>query len=146
MTIKVAVTLAPGARLPERMTEGAAADDLYAAEDKWLPPFWWPRPARLVDTGLRMAIPHQWEGEIRPRSSMAIGGIEIPNAPATIDSDYRGPVKVPLINRGLLPRRIRQGQRIAQLLIKPAFAVEYDAVSALEATERGPGGFGSTGK
>jgi len=93
-----------------------------------------------------MAIPRGHEGQVRPRSGLATKhGLTLPNAPGTIDSDYRGEVKVPLINLGQQPYTITQGQRIAQLVIAPVTQAVVVEVSELEDTARGAGGFGSTG-
>jgi len=116
--------------------------DLRAAEACTLQP----RQRHAVPTGLRVAIPDGWEGQIRPRSGLAFRhGLSIPNAPGTIDSDYRGELKVLLINLGDAPIDIERGMRIAQMLITPAPQVEVLVVADLEDTERGAAGFGSTG-
>ena len=99
-----------------------------------------------VPTGLRVAIPSGWEGQIRPRSGLAFRhGLSIPNAPGTIDSDYRGELKVLLINLGPEPIEIERGMRIAQMLITPAPQVQIECVDDLDETVRGSSGFGSTG-
>lgn len=99
-----------------------------------------------VPTGLKVAIPEGWEGQVRPRSGLALRfGLGMPNAPGTIDSDYRGELKVLLINLGPAPIEIARGMRIAQMLITPAPQAEVVPVESLEDTERGSAGFGSTG-
>ena len=133
-----------GLDLPSYATPGSAGMDLRAAvmESKVLDPMerW------AVPTGLRVAIPSGWEGQIRPRSGLAYRhGLSIPNAPGTIDSDYRGELKVLLINLGPEPIVIERGMRIGQMLITPAPQVEIVCVADLDDTERGAGGFGSTG-
>ena len=131
-----------GLDLPAYATPGSAGMDLRAAEACTLQP----RQRHAVPTGLRVAIPDGWEGQIRPRSGLAFRhGLSIPNAPGTIDSDYRGELKVLLINLGDAPIDIERGMRIAQMLITPAPQVEVLVVADLEDTERGAAGFGSTG-
>jgi dUTP pyrophosphatase len=116
--------------------------DLRAAEDCTLQPM----ERAAVPTGLKVAIPEGWEGQIRPRSGLAFRqGLSIPNAPGTIDADYRGELKVLLINLGPEVIQITRGMRIAQMLITPAPQVEIRVVQDLENTERGADGFGSTG-
>lgn len=101
----------------------------------------------LVPTGFALAIPRGYEGQIRPRSGLAVKyGITIPNAPGTIDSDYRGEVKVLLLNGGEEPFTIERGDRVAQLVIAPVVRAELVAVSDLDETKRGVGGFGHTGR
>jgi len=130
--------------LPAYQSERAAGLDLCAAlsESKWLEP-----GARLlVPTGLAFAIPEDYEGQVRPRSGLALKhGISIVNAPGTIDSDYRGMVSVVLINLGQEPFLIEPLSRIAQLVICPVVQAELQLVSALDDTARGTGGYGSTG-
>jgi dUTP pyrophosphatase len=100
----------------------------------------------LVPTGLALEIPHGWEGQVRPRSGLALRhGIGVLNAPGTIDSDYRGEVGVILINLGEAPFSLKRGDRIAQLVISRVEAVEWEEADSLDATDRATGGFGSTG-
>ena len=116
--------------------------DLRAAESLVLQPM----ERVAVPTGLRLAIPMGWEGQIRPRSGLALRqGLSMPNAPGTIDADYRGELKVLLINLGPAPIEIDRGMRIAQMLITPAPQAQIEVVTDLDATERGASGFGSTG-
>ena len=116
--------------------------DLRSAVDHTLEPM-----ARYaIPTGLKVAIPEGWEGQIRPRSGLALRqGLGMPNAPGTIDADYRGELKVLLINLGPDPIEITRGMRVAQMLITPAPQVDIVQVDDLEETERGESGFGSTG-
>jgi dUTP pyrophosphatase len=112
------------------------------AEDLVLPP----GGRALVPTGLILEIPPGWEGQVRPRSGLALRhGIGVVNAPGTIDSDYRGEVGVILINLGDQPFRLQRGDRIAQLVLAPVERVEWEEADSLEDSQRGPGGFGSTG-
>ena len=134
-----------GLELPSYQTSGSAGMDLRAAllEPVTLAPL-----ARYaVPTGLQMSIPMGYEGQVRPRSGLAFRhGIGIPNAPGTIDSDYRGEIKVLLINLGSEPFFITRGMRIAQLVITPIVQARLSPQFSLEDSERGSGGFGSTGK
>ena len=128
--------------LPAYATHGAAGMDVVAAEDVTLAP-----GARYaVATGLALAIPPGFEIQVRPRSGLALKhGISVPNTPGTIDSDYRGELKVILINHGTEPFPIARGDRVAQLVIAPVVRAAWTEVRALDETERGAGGFGSTG-
>ncbi len=131
-----------GLDLPAYATDGAAGMDVVSAEDVTLAP-----GARYaVATGLAMAIPPGFEIQVRPRSGLALKhGISVPNAPGTIDSDYRGELKVILINHGAKPFEILRGDRVAQLVLAPVTRAAWLTVDELESTERGEGGFGSTG-
>lgn len=133
------------ATIPRYMTEGAAGMDLCAALDA---PITIPAGQRApVATGLAMAIPHGYEGQLRPRSGLAREfGITLANSPATIDSDYRGHVVIVLANLGDQPVTIEHGHRIAQMVIAPVEQAALVEVQELSATERGAGGFGSTGR
>jgi dUTP pyrophosphatase len=116
--------------------------DVVAAEDVDLAP----GQRHAVATGFQVAIPHGYEIQVRPRSGLAFKhGLSVPNAPGTIDSDYRGELKVLLINHGNQPFAIRRGERIAQLVPAVVTMAEFDEVAELCETERGAGGFGSTG-
>ncbi len=131
-----------GLDLPSYATAGSAGMDLRAAEALVLQPM----ERVAVPTGLRLAIPTGWEGQIRPRSGLALRqGLSMPNAPGTIDADYRGELKVLLINLGPAPIEIERGMRIAQMLITPAPQAQIEVVTDLDDTERGTSGFGSTG-
>jgi dUTP pyrophosphatase len=126
------------------MTDGAAGMDLHAAVGSDMVIH--PGDVGLVPTGLEMAIPRGFEGQIRPRSGLAVKhSICVPNAPATIDSDYRGEIRVPLINLGRTPFTVSRGMRIAQLVIAPVVRVTWDEVTQLPPTARGSGGFGHSG-
>ena len=131
-----------GLELPDYATEGAAGMDVLAAEDVELKPGErWP-----VATGLCVAIPPGYEIQVRPRSGLALKhGISVPNTPGTIDSDYRGELKVILINHGAEPYTVRRGDRIAQLVLSPVVRASWLKVAELDETQRGEGGFGSTG-
>lgn len=130
--------------LPRRMTEGSAGFDLRAclAEPVTLEP----QQRRLIPIGFRMALPARCEGQIRPRSGLAWRhGLTLLNTPGTVDEDYRGEVKVLMINLGTEPHTIRHGDRIAQLVVAPVVPVLAEETDELPATERGEGGFGHTG-
>ncbi|MEN3160816.1 dUTP diphosphatase [Tistrella mobilis] len=132
--------------LPEMKTAGAAGLDLPAAVPADAPIMLAPGGRTLVPTGLTMAIPEGYEGQVRPRSGLAFSqGVTVLNAPGTIDADYRGELKVLLINLGDAPVEITRGMRIAQLVIAPVTATRLVEVEALDDTVRGAGGFGSTG-
>lgn len=131
-----------GLELPAYATEGAAGMDVLAAEDVTLAP----GARHAVATGLAVAIPAGFELQVRPRSGLALKhGISVPNAPGTIDSDYRGEVKVILINHGAEPFEVLRGDRIAQLVLAPVTRATWLKVDELDETARGEGGFGSTG-
>jgi dUTP pyrophosphatase len=128
--------------LPAYATEGAAGMDVVAAEDLTLAP----GARHAVATGFAMAIPHGFEVQVRPRSGLALKhGITCLNTPGTIDSDYRGEVKIILANFGSEPFEIKRGVRIAQLVPAPVQRAVLSEVDSLDETERGSGGFGSTG-
>ena len=132
--------------LPHYATAGAAGADLCANLPGRAPVTLAPGARALVPTGLRMAIPAGHEVQIRPRSGLALKhGVTLVNAPGTIDSDYRGPVGVILVNLGDVPFEVTHGMRIAQMVVAPVTAARFDLVEALEDTARGTGGFGSTG-
>ena len=137
--------LRPDALLPAYMTDGAAGLDLAAALDA---PLTIPPGGRLlVPTGLAMAIPAGWEGQVRPRSGLAARhGVTCLNAPGTIDADYRGEVKVLLVNHGSEPFVVKSGERVAQLVVAPVAHADLVEVDELAGTTRGDGGFGSTGR
>ncbi len=145
-TLKVHITLdAEGLPLPAYETAGAAGMDLRAAIAE--PVTLAPGERTLITTGLRLEIPEGYEGQVRPRSGLASRhGITLLNTPGTIDSDYRGLVQVVVINLGQEPFTIHRGDRIAQLILAPVTRVTVEAVDDLAETERGEGGFGSTGR
>lgn len=135
---------ASGLPLPGYETEDSAGMDLRAAVDQ--PVELKPGKRMLVPTGLKMAIPRGYEAQIRPRSGMAYKhGLTMLNTPGTIDSDYRGEVKLLAVNLGEEPHTIHHGDRIAQMVIAPVCRAEISEVENLEDTARGEGGFGSTG-
>lgn len=131
-----------GLDLPAYATAGAAGMDVLAAEDVTIAP----GARHAVASGLAVAIPTGYEIQVRPRSGLALKhGITVPNTPGTIDSDYRGELKVILINHGDLPFEIRRGDRVAQLVLAPVTRAAWLPVDELDETARGEGGFGSTG-
>lgn len=136
--------------LPAYETEGAAGADIRAnlpPEDREAGLTLAPMARRIVPTGLRVEIPRGYEMQIRPRSGLALKhGITLPNTPGTIDSDYRGPLGVILVNLGDQPYTIHHGDRIAQMIVAPVVQVRLQVVEALDDTARGEGGFGSTGR
>lgn len=148
-TVRVAFAWLPHGRglpLPQRQTEGAAGYDLVAALPADAPVDLQPGERMLVPCGFALALPVGYEGQVRPRSGLAVKhGITVLNAPGTIDADYRGEVKVPLINLGTEPFTVRRGERIAQLVVAPVSVMEITVEEALDETERGIRGFGSTG-
>ena len=130
--------------LPKYQTSNAAGMDLQAAIPTSLTLK--PLERALVSTGLAMAIPHGWEGQVRPRSGLAAKhGVTVANAPGTIDADYRGELMVALVNVGPDPFVIEHGMRIAQLVVAPVAQATIRVVDELDETARGSGGFGSTG-
>ena len=130
--------------LPAYETSSAAGMDIRAALTQ--PISLKPGERALISTGLKMALPHGYEAQIRPRSGLAIrNGITMLNSPGTIDADYRGEVKVIAINHGQEEFRINHGDRIAQMVIAPVVQLSVQEVNDLDETERGSGGFGSTG-
>jgi dUTP pyrophosphatase len=132
------------ADLPRYQSGHAAGMDLHAAisEPVTLPP----GEIRLIPCGFAMAVPPGYEAQVRPRSGLASKhGVSMPNTPGTIDADYRGEVKVPLINLGREPFTVERNMRIAQMVVAPVMRCEIEIVEELDATLRGAGGFGSTG-
>ena len=137
------VRIAKDLSLPKYMSAEAAGMDLYAAVET---------PTELafgqivaVPTGIRISIPPEYEAQIRPRSSLSLKGIVMPNAPGTIDADYRGEVRVILINLSNEPFKIERGMRNAQMVINRIERVKFEEVDELDGTVRGESGFGSTG-
>ncbi len=147
MTDRVAVAIkrlphGAGLDLPAYATDGAAGMDVLAAEQVTL----LPGMRHAVATGLALAIPEGFEVQVRPRSGLALKhGISVPNTPGTIDSDYRGELKIILINHGNDEFAIARGDRIAQLVLAPVTQAIWNEVEELDETPRGAGGFGSTG-
>ena len=135
----------PAIPLPAYESDGAAGADLRA----WLPEgdvVVAPGDRALIPTGLRVAVPRGFEIQVRPRSGLALKkGVTVLNAPGTIDSDYRGPLGVILCNLGAEPFTVASGDRIAQMVVAPVVQATFQPVDALDQTERGSGGFGSTG-
>lgn len=137
---------AEGLPLPAYETAGAAGLDLRAAVPAEAPLVLRPGDRIAVPTGFCMALPPGHEGQVRPRSGLALkSGVTCLNAPGTVDEDYRGEVKVILINHGAEAFTIRRGDRIAQMIIAPVTRAELDEVQSLDDTARGADGFGSTG-
>ena len=147
MKLDVKIKVLPhgeGLPLPAYATAGSAGCDLRAAVHE--PLVVAPMARVLVPTGFAIALPLDFEAQVRPRSGLAIrNGVTVANAPGTIDADYRGEVKVALVNLGSEPFQIARGDRIAQMVIAPVQQVQFATVDALDDTSRGEGGFGSTG-
>ncbi|HUF52118.1 MAG TPA: dUTP diphosphatase [Longimicrobiales bacterium] len=130
--------------LPAYGTAGSAAVDLRNAGDTVTLA---PMQRMLIPTGLAIALPDGTEAQIRPRSGLALKhGISIINTPCTIDSDYRGEIRIPLINFDSAPQTVARGERIAQLLVSRYLRIEWQPAAALPTSQRGAGGFGSTGR
>ncbi len=146
-SVEVRIAKMPGCKdipLPKYMSEGASGMDLFAAVEKDLDLA--PGQITLVPTGIAISMPPGYEGQVRPRSGLAANhGLTIVNAPGTIDSDYRGEVKIILANLGQKPFQVVRGMRIAQLVVQPVTRALLVEVEALDETRRGSGGFGHTG-
>ena len=135
-----------GLPLPKYETEDSAGMDLYAALAEGETVTLGALERAMIPTGLSMALPHRYEAQIRPRSGLAAkNGVTVLNTPGTIDADYRGEVKIILVNLSNEPFTIERGMRIAQMIIAPVTQSAWVEVDALGETERGTGGFGSTG-
>jgi len=149
-TIEVAVQQLPhadGLALPAYQSSHAAGLDLLAAIPEQAPMVLAPGRHAMVPTGLMIALPEGFEAQVRPRSGLAAKhGVTVLNSPGTVDADYRGEINVLLVNLGTEPFTIRRGERIAQMVIAPVTRVELVRAASLSATERGGGGFGSTGR
>ena len=149
-TVKVEVLQLPngiGLALPAYQSALAAGLDLLAAVPEDAPIILAPGKYALVPTGLSIALPPGFEAQVRPRSGLAARhGVTVLNAPGTVDADYRGEIGVPLINHSDVPFTVRRGERIAQMVIAPVVQAELVPVTTLSSTERGSGGFGSTGR
>lgn len=144
-SLVVSILLENGARLPAYQTPGAAGADLHALLDA--PVSLEPGQRFLVPTGLRLQLPPGFEAQIRPRSGLAVKhGVTCLNSPGTIDSDYRGELKVLLINLGSEAFDITNGERIAQLIVAPVAKADFVPEVQLSETIRGDAGFGSTGR
>ncbi|MEQ1769339.1 MAG: dUTP diphosphatase [Devosia sp.] len=136
-----------GLHLPRQQTSGAAGFDLLAALPHGETTSIAPGKRATIPCGFAMALPKGYEGQVRPRSGLAAKhGVTVLNAPGTIDADYRGEVQVILINHGDADFAIARGDRIAQLVVAPVNAVRFSEQESLDATDRGSGGFGSTGR
>jgi dUTP pyrophosphatase len=150
ITVKVDVTQLPhaeGLPLPAYQTAEAAGLDLTAAVPAEAPLTLAAGKYAMVPTGLAIALPPGYEAQVRPRSGLAAKhGVTVLNSPGTIDADYRGEINVLLINHGNAPFQIRRGERIAQMVIAPVMQAELVPASSLSVTDRGGGGFGSTGR
>ena len=148
--VKVEVRQLPhgeGLPLPAYQSAQAAGLDLQAAIPEQEPIILAPGQRALIPTGLSIALPDGYEAQVRPRSGLAARhGVTVLNAPGTVDADYRGEIGVPLINHGSGPFTVRRGERIAQMVIAPVVQAELVPVTTLSSTERGSGGFGSTGR
>lgn len=143
--ITVKCVASKGAIVPEYKTAGAAGADLYAFLDS--PVTILPGKSAMIPTGLFFEIPEGYEIQVRPRSGLAAkNGVTVLNTPGTIDSDYRGEIKVILINLGDKEFVVNNGERIAQMVIAPVIQAAFEITENLSQTERGAGGFGSTGK
>jgi dUTP pyrophosphatase len=137
--------LKEGVPLPRYQTEDAAGLDLSACVETQVSIA--PRERQLIGTGLSIALPRGIEGQVRPRSGLALKhGVTVLNSPGTIDADYRGELRVLLVNFGEEPFVVSNGDRIAQLVIAPVSRAELEVVAELDATSRGAGGYGSTGR
>ncbi|WP_299195335.1 dUTP diphosphatase [uncultured Litoreibacter sp.] len=135
-----------GLGLPSYETSGAAGADLRANLPDRSSITIAAGARALIPTGLRIAIPDGFEAQIRPRSGLALKhGVSLPNTPGTIDSDYRGPLGVILINLGDAPFTVAHGDRIAQMIVAPVVQAQFKVAQSLDDTDRGAGGFGSTG-
>jgi dUTP pyrophosphatase len=149
-TIKVDIKQLPhadGLPLPAYQSADAAGMDLLAAVPAETPLILPPGKYAVVPSGLTIALPPGFEAQVRPRSGLAAKhGITVLNSPGTVDADYRGEINVLLINHGEAPFSIRRGERIAQMVIAPVTRAQLVAVTELSATDRGSGGFGSTGR
>jgi dUTP pyrophosphatase len=149
-TVKINIRQLPhgeGLALPAYQSAHAAGVDLLAAVPEDAPMILAPGKHALVPTGLTIALPPGYEAQVRPRSGLAAKhGVTVLNAPGTVDADYRGEIGVLLINHGEAPFPIRRGERIAQMVIAPVARAELVPAVSLSATDRGSGGFGSTGR
>lgn len=142
--IDVSISLSGDAQMPNYATSQSAGADLYALLSE--PVVIQPLARALIPTGVRIALPEGYEAQVRPRSGLAFNyGVSCLNTPGTIDADYRGEIQVLLINLGDRPFTVTNGDRIAQLVIAPCSRARFSQVAHLDETERGSGGFGSTG-
>lgn len=152
MTPKVRVRLkrlphAEGIEAPAYASEGAAGLDLRAAVAEGVPVVLEPGARAMIPTGFAIALPQGYEAQVRPRSGLAAKhGITCLNSPGTVDADYRGELKVILVNHGAEPFSVARGERIAQMVVAPVVQAAFEEVETLDGTARGEGGFGSTGR
>ena len=138
---------AEGLALPAYQSTDAAGLDLLAAVPAETPLILSPGQYAMVPTGLTIALPPGFEAQVRPRSGLAAKhGVTVLNSPGTVDADYRGEISVLLINHGAAPFPVRRGERIAQMVIAPVIQAQLVAATSLSTTDRGSGGFGSTGR
>lgn len=148
--VKVEIRQLPhgdGLALPDYHSADAAGLDLLAAVPEDSPLILSPGQRALVPTGLTIALPSGYEAQVRPRSGLASKhGVTVLNSPGTVDADYRGEIGVLLINHGAVPFPVRRGERIAQMVIAPVVQAQLVPVASLSGTDRGSGGFGSTGR
>lgn len=136
-----------GLEAPKQQSTGAAGVDLLAALGDSETMIIETGKRALVPTGMSIALPTGYEAQVRPRSGLAAKhGVTVLNSPGTIDADYRGEIKVILINHGDAPFTIQRGDRIAQMVVAPVSSIEFELKETLDATQRGEGGFGSTGR
>jgi dUTP pyrophosphatase len=136
-----------GLDLPRQQTAGAAGVDLHAALGPGEVMTIGSGRHAMVPTGIAIALPNGYEGQVRPRSGLAARhGVTVLNSPGTVDADYRGEIKVLLINHGEQPFEVRRGDRIAQLVVAPVSAIRFHEQEQLDATDRGDKGHGSTGR
>ena len=143
--IPVKIRLSPDANLPEYKSKGSAGADVYASLKSSI--ILNPGDIKLIPTGIAIELPEGYEAQIRPRSGLAVKhGIGLINAPGTIDTDYRGEVKIAVINLGPQRYTIYRGDRIAQMVINRVYRAKLNIVEQLSPTERNTGGFGHTGK
>ena len=149
-TVSIALVWLPhgvGLQLPQQQTAGAAGMDLPAAVSPDEVVEIAPGRFAMIPTGFAIALPDGYEAQVRPRSGLAAKfGVTVLNAPGTVDADYRGEVKVLLVNHGHMPFSVRRGDRIAQMVVAPVSRVTFDIRETLDETQRGEGGHGSTGR
>jgi dUTP pyrophosphatase len=141
LSLNLNIKLGPNGIIPTYATDGAACFDIYSAEYCC----WEAGMTVTISTDLYVEVPSGYEMQIRSRSGSSIRGVVVANAPGTIDSDYRGEVKIILHNQSMWPVQVRKGERIAQGCISPVQRVSFTEVEELNCTQRGAGGFGSTG-
>ena len=142
--IPVKIRLTPEAKIPEYKSTGSAGADIFTSMDS--PVTLNPGEIRLISTGIAIELPEGYEAQIRPRSGLALNhGLTLLNTPGTIDSDYRGEIKIILANLGQKPFTVENGMRIAQMIFTKVYRGEFSIVDRISTTERNDGGFGHTG-